>query len=275
MKSSLASYETAVFCLRIECTNGAVVRIAVYPVDLVMSNAAVYQCIPGVERTAYLASADMAPSAVDLEGFVGYGGITYDAIASGVFDSARCYAFLTSFLAPVEDEEEVTVALLGKTTLRDKQYRIEKMSLVDALGQTISDTVTSTCTHQLGDSGCQINLATHTVTGTLTAVTSRTIFRDSARSEAADWFGNGSIEFLSGPNVGLRPLDIKSYAADGTITTHDAAYYTPTAGDSYRMVPGCRGRKVDCVTKWNNVVNAFAFWDVPTPSSYAQIGGVS
>lgn len=275
MKPTLANYETAVFCLRIECTNGTVVRIAVYPFDLVMSNATVYQCIPGVDRTAYLSSSDMAPSAVDLEGFVGYGGITYDAIASGVFDGARCYAFLTTFTAPIEDEEEVTVALLGKTSLRDKRFRIEKMSLVDALGQTISDAVTSTCIHELGDSGCQINLATHTVTGTLTSVTSRTVLRDSTRSEAADWFGNGSIEFLSGPNAGLRPLDIKSYAADGTITTHDAAYYPPANGDSYRMIPGCRGRKVDCVTKWNNVANAFAFWDVPTPSSYAQIGGVS
>ncbi len=275
MKSILAAHETAVFCLRIECTNGTTVRIAVYPVDLTMSNATVYQCIPGVERTAYLSSSGMSPSAVDIEGFVGYGGITYDAIASGVFDGARCYAFLTSFLAPVEDEEELTLAFLGKTTLRDKQYRIEKMSLVDALGQTVGDSVTALCIHELGDSGCQINLVSHTVTSTLTHVTSRTVFRDSTRSEAADWFGNGSIEFTSGPNTGLRPLDIKSYAADGTITTHDAAYYLPTVGDSIKLVPGCRGRRTDCKDKWNNVVNAFAFWDVPTTSTYAQIGGVS
>lgn len=274
MKSVLATYETAVFCLRIVCRNGTVVRIAVYPVDITMSNGAVYQCIPGVERTAFMASSSMAPSAVDLEGFVGYGGITYDAIASGVFDGARCHAFLTSFVTPVEDEEPVSLALLGRTTLRDKRFRIEKISLVDALGQTVADAVSAVCTHQLGDAGCQINLAAWTVTGTITHVTDRYNFRDSARSEAADWFGNGSIEFTSGPNAGLRPLDIKWSAADGTITTHDAAYYLPTVGDAYTMIAGCRGRKVDCTTKFNNVVNAFAFWDVPTGSTYAQIGGI-
>ncbi len=273
MKSTVANYETAVFCLRIVCTNGTIVRIAVYPFDLTMSNASVYQCIPGVDRTAYLQSSGMAPSAVDLEGFVGYGGITYDAIAAGVFDGARCHAFLTSFLNPVEDEEEVTLAFLGKTTLEDKKYRIEKLSIVDAIGANVGKTVSALCVRELGDAGCQINLAAITVTGTITHVTDRWHFRDSARGEAADWFGNGSIRFTSGQNAGLRALDIKTHAADGSIETYDPAYYAPVVGDAYEMIPGCRGRKTDCKDKFNNVVNAFAFWDIPSPSDYARIGG--
>ena len=72
MKTQVAPYETAVKCLRIECTNGLTVRLTRYPVDLVMSNATVYQSGTGYDFTGYSATATMSPSAIDLEGFLGF-----------------------------------------------------------------------------------------------------------------------------------------------------------------------------------------------------------
>ena len=92
--------------------------------------------------------------------------------------------------------------------------------------------------------------------------------------QLADWFAAGTIQFTSGNNVGLKPLEIKSYAADGTITLHEPTYYTPQVGDTFTMVRGCRKREADCVAQ-GNIINFFGFTRIPAGSTYAHIGAQS
>lgn len=257
--------------MRIECTNGTIVRLTSYPFDLTMSNAAVYKTDNGYEQTAYSASSSFAPSSMDLEGIVAVGGITRDALSSGVFDNARVYIFRCNFLAPVEDYEPLAAGFFGKTTLIDDKYRIEGIGLIDALNQSVGGIYSASCQRIYGSAACGINLASVTVTGALTGVTSSRVFTDSSRGEAADWFGAGTISFTSGPNVGLKPLEIKSFSA-GVIETFDPLYYAPTIGDTYSMTKGCRRREADCVAQ-SNIVNFFGFTRIPTGSTYATIGG--
>ncbi len=283
MKTQVAPYATAVKCLRIECTNGLVVRLTRYPVDLVMSNAMVYQSGTGYDFTGYSATATMSPSAIDLEGFLGFAGVTRDAIASGIFDGARCYLFATNFLAPVEDYEPIVASIMGKTTLEDDKYRVEEMALVDALNQSVGKTYSAACQKTFGGqeyAGCMIDLGPLTVTGTLSAVTSSSIVRDAGRSEAADYFGLGTLQFTSGLNAGLKPMEIKRHEADGTLETFEPFHYPPTIGDAYSLIPGCRKRLEDCRDKWEpilltgkgNVDNFGGFSNIPTSSQYAEIG---
>lgn len=271
MKSIVAPYETAAWCVRIECLNGLTVRLTSYPHDLTMSNATVYKTDYGYDPTAFSASSGFSPSAIDLEGIVSAAGVSRDALASGVFDNARVYIFKTSFLAPVEDYEEVAAGFFGKTTLMDDAYRIEGMSLVDALNQTVGSIYQAACPRTLGDAGCQVNLVAFTVTGTLTSVTSSSFVRDSARSESADWFGAGTINFTSGLNAGLKPLEVKTYSG-GWIETFEPFYYPPAIGDAYVLVPGCRKREADCRDKFANIINFFGFTRIPTSSTYTRFG---
>ena len=287
MKSVVAPYATAAWCVRIECVGGLTMRLTTYPYNLTMSDATVYETDSGYEQTAYTAGVNFSPSAIDLEGFAGVGGITRDQIASGVFDNARVYIFKCDWLNPVEDYEEVTTGYFGKTRLEDERYKTEGLSLSDALNQSVGLTYAVTCSNTFGDAKCGITLSLADVTGSITHVTSGGLFRDSSRSEASDWFGAGSIEFTSGSNAGLRRIEVKSYAADGWITTVAPAYYTPQVGDTYKMIPGCRRRLEDCRDKWGNVavtngVHAlkqypnkggfFGFPHVPSSSSYQQVG---
>lgn len=272
MKATVAPYQTSAVCVRIECVNGTTVRLTDYPYDLKMSNGAVYKTDYGYEPTAFAASASFSPSAMDLEGIVAVGGVTRDTLASGVFDNARVYIFKCNFLAPVEDYEPIGAGFFGKSTRIDHRYKIEGLGLVDALSQTVGSLYTASCQRTYGSAACGISLAGVTATGTLSAVTSNRVIRDASRGEAADWFGAGQIHFTSGPNVGLKPLEIKSYAADGTITTFDPFYYAPSIGDSYVMVKGCRRRESDCVAQ-GNIINFFGFTRIPAGSTYATIGG--
>lgn len=239
-----------------------------------MSNTTVYKTDSGYEPTALSAGTALAATAIDLEGIAAVGGVDRDALASGVFDNARVYVFKCDFLNPVEDYEEVTVGLFGKTTLEDEHYRIEGMGLIDALNQTVGKTYTALCSRTFGDAWCGVDVGALSVTGTLSHVSGSNSIRDSARTEAADYFCAGTLRFTSGANSGLRMLEIKSHASDGSIVTHEPFYYLPSVGDSYVMTPGCRKRKEDC-TAWDNVENAMAFWDIPTGSTYTQIGGVN
>lgn len=271
MKSTVAPYETATTCVRIECLNGLTVRLTSYPYDLTMSNGSVYKTDYGYEPTAFAASSAFSPSAMDLEGIVAVGGVTRDTLASGVFDNARVYIFKCNFLAPVEDYEPIAAGFFGKTTLQDDHYRIEGMSLVDALNQSVGRTYGPGCDATFGDARCGKDLTALDVTGSVTSVTSNRIVRDAARAEAADYFVAGTLEFTSGANLGTKPLEIKGYAADGTITTFEPFYFTPVIGDTYVMIPGCRKRLVDCGA-WSNVPNFRGFPHMPTTSAYSEYG---
>lgn len=274
MKSTVSPYQTSATCVRIECLNGVTVRLAAYPYDLTMSNGTVYQSGSGYDVTEITASSNFSPSAIDLEGFVGFAGVTRDIIASGVFDGARAYVFACDFLSPVEDYEPLLMAILGKTTIEDDRYIIEQMSVVDVLNQSVGRVVGASCDKVFGGqefAGCKKNLVALTVTGTLTAVSNGSSFTDSSRTEAADWFGLGTIVFTSGANAGLKAQEIKSFAG-GVITTYEPFYYTPQIGDAYSMVPGCRKTLDACRDKYNNVLNFGGFPFKPPTSVYASRG---
>lgn len=275
MKTAVADRRFKIHCLRIIPQWGANVYLTDHPRDVVIG-ANTYKTDSGYQFSGYASEANMSPGVMDLEGISGIAGIDRDEIVSGVFDGARVYAFATTWNSPIVDEEPLGVAIMGKATMKDDRYTTELMMLVDALNQTVGKTYTPGCQKEFGGqeyAGCKIALGPITVTGTLTAVTSNSVFRDSTRAEAADYFGAGTIAFTTGANAGLKPHKIKAHAADGTITLHEPFHYAVAVGDAYTLIPGCRKRQADCRDKWNNIVNFGGFSFVPTQSTYTQVGG--
>lgn len=276
MKSAVADSRYKIHCLRIVPLLGAATVYLTDHVRDVVMGGHTYRTDSGYQFTGLATEASMAPGVLDLSGIAGLAGIDYDTLASGVFDNARVYAFATTWNSPTEDEEPLGLAFLGKTTLRDDRYTAEMMMAVDALNQSTGNTYTASCQKVFGGSGyagCGVALGPITVSGTITHVTSNSVFRDSARAEAADYFGEGSIAFTSGANAGLQPLEVKTHAADGTLTMHLACHYPVAVGDSYTLIPGCRKRQADCRDKWSNIANFGGFSFVPTQSAYSQVGG--
>ena len=292
MKSHVADWKTRVYCARIEAENGTIVRLAAYPIDLVMSNGAVYPTESGYEFSGVDSTDSMSPSSVDLTGILDHG-ITREQLATGVFDNARCYVFATSWKAPVEDEEPLGVMILGKTTLTDNAYKAEMMSLVDALNQSVGSTFTAQCPYTLFDqtldgriiastrSRCTgprsapdgPNINTYKVSGTVTAVTNQYTFTDTARTEANDWFTAGQVMFITGANAGLKPIQIKQSTSAGVITTHEPFPHAVAPTDQYVMIPGCRKRLMeDCVGKYGNGKNNGSQPHMPTASQSGAVG---
>ena len=279
MKSVVADYRYRVLCLRIVPVTGSPIYLTDYPRDLVMSGHT-YLSTSGYQCTGYAGTAGFSPASIDIEGIAGASGLSRAAVGSGLFDGARCYVFATSWAAPVEDQEPVVAGIFGKATLLDDRFQIGGVSLIDALNQSVGQTYGAQCPKLFCGTeyaGCGVSLAANTVTGTLTSVSSASVFTDSGRGEASDTFGAGTIQFTSGPNAGLKALEIKSFAA-GVITTFEPFYYLPVAGNAYSMVRGCLKRLADCQARWNgsgtfsNVANFGGFPWIPTGSTYAQVG---
>ena len=272
MKTAVADYRYRVYCIRVVPLWGPAVYLTDYPHDLIIGGAT-YRTDNGYEFSGIASEANMAPGMLDLSGISSITGMAQDKIRAGVFDNARVYAFATTWNNPIVDEEPLGVGICGKTTLMDGRYTIQMMMLGDALGQSVGKTYTAPCPKKFGGqefAGCKFVISP--AYGILTSVTSNSVFRDSARTEAADYFGLGTVAFTSGQNSGLKPIEIKSYALDGTIETYEPFYYPVVVGDSYTMIPGCRKRLKDCATKWNNIVNFGGFSFIPTQSTYQQIG---
>ncbi len=272
---TVTDWQFKIICIRIVPLSGSSVFLTTASHDLTIGGN-VYLSNSGYEFSGYSANSSFSPSSVDIEGILEVTGLSRAAVASGFFDGARCYVFATSWRAPIEDEEPITVEIFGKTILLDNRFKVEGVSLIDALNQSVGEIYSASCPKTFCGQeygGCMASLAANTVTGTLTSVTSASVFASSARTEPDDTFGAGTIQFTSGPNAGLKALEIKSFAG-GVITTFEPFYYLPVVGNSYTMVRGCRKRLSDCQSRvgGSNVVNFGGFPWVPTSSTYAKVG---
>lgn len=274
MKARTADYKTRVVCLRIEPKTGDPILLTQHPSDLTMSNGKIYRATAGYQFTGYSAGSTTTPAAIDIEGILELCGIGTAQIESGQFDSARCYYFATNWPDPIEDYEEIVATILGRTHTLDKKYKIEEMSLADALNQAVGHTFIQTCQKHFGGqefAGCKVDKSLYTFSGVITAVTDQRNFKASALSQAAGYFNEGTILFTSGKNSILKPLEIKGFLTGGSIETYDAFFYPPQIGDTFTIVAGCQKRLQDCKA-YNNVINFGGFSYVPTQSTYGKVG---
>jgi len=294
MKSVVADPETRVTCARIETVGGLVFRFAWYPHNLIMSNGEVYITDPFFEPSDVVSEVGLSPSVFDSQAFFDSAGITRNQLLSGVLDNARGYLFETSWAAPVEDEEAIKKTIFGKSRIEDDQYIIESMSLSDPASQSVGTQVSAKCTHTLFDETLDSTtliatdrsrctgpraapdgpvLADYLVTGTVTGVTSQSVWTDTGRTEDADYFALGSVLWLTGDNSGLRSMSIKDHATGGVFTLQESTFSAIQVGDTYKMIPGCdKKRSGSCVTVYDNAINCVAMEDVVTEEAFNAYG---
>ncbi len=271
-----------VHCVRIvPRAGGVVVRLTDHPVNLTTLTGEVYSSISGYQFTGLSTTDGFSPSSIDIEGIADIAGIARSDVARGMFDGAWCYVFSTAWNLCIEDHRPLISGKFGKTTMLDGRYTITGTSLVDLLRQVTGETYTESCRKVFlsqSFAGCMVPIEPNTVTGSLTSVTSKTVFTDSTRSEGSDVFGAGTIAFTTGANVSQGVIGVKSHQVGGVIETYDALYYTPTIGDQYTMTRGCRKTADACKNRvgnsgpMSNIINFNGFMHIPPPSKYGKVG---
>jgi len=106
-----------------------------------------------------------------------------------------------------------------------------------------------TCLYSLYDARCGVDLVSHTVTGTVTAVSSYQDFNTSVTA-VDGYYEQGGIEWLSGPLAGVA-APIKT-SLNGRIVMLIPLDTAPEVGNTFKIYPGCDKTPATCRDKFGN-----------------------
>lgn len=213
-----------------------------------------YAAATGYTRTAVRSTLGLAVDNLDIEGALDAASIATDDLRAGLWDFALLEISLINWADTSMGVLKQSKGMLGRVRDGRSTFVAEVRGLTQYLGQSISRIDSAACDANLGDTRCQIVLASYTVTGTITGVTSRRVFADSARGEASAYFDGGKFTFTSGANNGLA-VEIKTHTSPGQFAAQLPFPYDVQIGDTYSVHAGCDKAFATCVAKFANAIN--------------------
>jgi len=226
-------------------------------------SAVVYSPDPGIAVSEIVTSAGLQVGNLEIRTLNDETIFTAADIHNGVWRNAAFEIFRYNHQSPSDGIDPLLYGNVGEVRPMQNMVTVELLDLRQYLQPAVGSASSKTCRYRLGSTTrangglCTLDIsgAPFTVSFTVTGVTSNRVFQDTARAEAEDYFGWGSVEWLTGNNAGVF-RKVQSYAADGTFTLAEQMYDTVQVGDTGTAVVGCRLRRdEDCVTKFNNVLN--------------------
>lgn len=260
-------------CWQVTRQDGQVFGFTDHDVDLVVDvgdgeGSVTYEAGAGMTGSAVKASDRLDVDNFECLGLFDSARITAADLEAGLWD----FATVKSFLVNHQSVGDGIIKLpgrgeLGEVTLRDHTFTAEFRGLSDHLNQAYADHYSPLCRAEFADSACGLNPATYTVSGTVTAVTDRRRFNDSARTEANDYFTYGLLTFTSGDNDGYS-MEVKDYTlSGGAFELVQALPFPIQIGDGYDVIAGCDKRFVTCKA-FGNSLNFRGEPHVPGESVY-------
>lgn len=258
---------TVAYFLQITRSDGSIFRFTSTDAAVTVSGNS-YE--PGLDVTAIANQAGLGGNNLEITALYD-DTFTRDGFLNGVWSDAEWWMFESNYKTPSGGVNILGYYVTGDVTPDELTVKIELLSKGAAhLKQAVGIVTSKECRARFADypvpiysARCRLDSATYLVTGTITGVTSAQVARDSGRTEALDWFGDGLLKWLTGNNAGLSQK-VRDYASDGTFTFSIPFPATIQVGDTYEVIAGCRKRRdEDCYTKFNNVVNMQAEPDLP------------
>lgn len=183
-------------------------------------------------------------------------GLEEDDVLAGKWDAAEATVFQMNPDVPDMGQVILVQGNLAKFEQQGRMIRVEIRGHNDKLGQMIGRVVKFLCDADVYDARCKLDAAARGEihTGTLTSVTSNAIFRDTARTEGAEYFHNARGAFTTGDNAGFE-FHVNTWnSATKEWALHFPMPYLPVAGDAYTIKRGCQKRPGDCTAR-SNIIN--------------------
>lgn len=255
LKSALeAEVATTATLWKLTLTDSTVVGFTDHDKDIEFESVT-YQSAAGYTPSAVASAAGLNVDELEVEGILASAGITAADIAAGRLDHAEVRVMLVNWSDLTQGALKLRRGWLGEVSHGDLAFNAELRGLAQRLQQIVGEFYSPLCRAELGDSRCQVNLASYTVTGTVTGVTDNRVFVDGSRSEADHWFRYGVLTWTSGNNDG-RSEDVKgSTQSTGEFALVRAMPESVQVGDGYSVYAGCDKQHATCKTKFNNIVN--------------------
>jgi len=258
LATHLASEVTTVAILWKVTRADAIVKAFTNHHDDIVYSGVTYGSAQGFFPTAIDTQSGANVDNLDVRGYLDALGVTHDDILNGKYDGCAVEILLVNYADLSMGAVTLRKGTLGEARFGRQGFETEVRGLIYRLQRELCEVYTPGCRADLGDARCQVNLATYTVTGSITTVVSSRVFHDSTRTEAVDYFNGGLLTWTSGSNTGLS-MEVKRW----TLTTKEIQLVLPMSsavqvGDAYSMYGGCDKTLLGtngCKVKFNNVVN--------------------
>jgi uncharacterized phage protein (TIGR02218 family) len=208
----------------------------------------------------------LAVDSSELSGALADDSLNEADLAAGRYDAAAVELWLVDWSEP---SLRVLLAkgTLGEVRREGMAFTAEVRGLSERLAQDSGRLYRATCSADLGDARCTVDLtdAAFRGSGAVVALSATSSFSASGLDDFDDgWFSAGKLGFASGANVGLS-VEVKSHRKDGTVT-FDLWQAMPEpiqAGDAFTVTAGCDKRFPTCHDRFDNVVNFRGFPHIP------------
>lgn len=189
--------------------------------------------------------------------------ITADTFSIGVTTTAYTTYLHSGEINLPETSWGYRKGRIGQVNSSIQMFVAELMGIAKKLEKPIVEPILPSCPATLGDTRCGVNLAAHTITGTLETVDATGLaLGDTANIVAAsDSYAYGKITMTSGASSGYSQ-DVKSSTVGGVILQEPLPFGV-AVGDAYSLVKGCDKTFSTCKNTYNNDVNFRGYPHLP------------
>ncbi len=221
----------------------------------------------GLSASEATARLGLAVDGAEISGALADDCLTEADLAAGRYDAARIETFLVDWSDPPLHVLTGT-ATIGEVRRDGAAFVAEMRGLSDALAQESGRLFTASCSADLGDARCGIDLMDplYRGAGVVTLLRGISAFAVSGLDGFDEgWFDAGKLTFTGGGNDGLA-IEVKRHRFEGEAVVIELWQALPeplATGDSFVVTAGCDKRFDTCRNRFNNAVNFRGFPHIP------------
>ena len=187
-------------------------------------------------------------------------------LAAGRYDAATVEIWLVDWSEPAL-RMLLAKGTIGEVRREGQAFTAEVRGLSERLSQESGRLYTATCSADLGDGRCRIDLTNlaFRAAGAVIMPGTASAFTASGLDGFEDgWFTAGTLTFTAGANSG-QSVEVKSHRKAGAVQflLWQAMPEPIAAGDLFVVTAGCDKRFATCRSRFNNAVNFRGFPHIP------------
>jgi uncharacterized phage protein (TIGR02218 family) len=221
----------------------------------------------GLDASEATAQFGLAVTATEISGALSADSLNEDDLAAGRYDAAAIDTYIVDWSEPAL-HVLMQRGTLGEVRREGAAFIAEIRGLTDRLSQESGRLYTATCTADLGDRRCNVDLddPRFCASGAVTTLRGTSAFGASGLDSFAEgWFTAGRLVWTSGDNAG-QAVEIKQHRraeSDGILELWQAMPAALNAGDTFLVTAGCDKRFSTCRDRFDNVANFRGFPHIP------------
>jgi uncharacterized phage protein (TIGR02218 family) len=252
-------------CWRITQRDGTVLGFTDHDEDVTLG---AFTCradtgFAGSEVTARLG---LAVGGAEISGALADDALNETDLAAGRYDAATIELFLVDWSEPALNVP-LAKGTLGEVRREGAAFAAELRGLADRLNEESGRRYSASCSADLGDNRCTVDLddAAFRGEGAIVSLGGTSMFTASGLDAFDDgWFTAGRLQWTSGANAGLA-VEVKQHRKDGDLVIElwQAMPEMLAAGDAFVVTAGCDKRFATCRDKFDNVMSFRGFPHMP------------